>query len=93
MNKAIVVNPPGGQGELATGFGGQPSMLGVIENVPLFSRYLRIALRWKWIIIASVLTCLLLGGIATVLMTRQFTASATIEIARESNKVVQIEGV
>jgi polysaccharide biosynthesis transport protein len=59
----------------------------------LLTRYLQIALRRKWVIIASVFGALVLGALITLFMTRQFTASATIEIARESNKVVQIEGV
>ena len=56
-------------------------------------QYLRIASRWKYVIIGSVITCGLLGLIATLLMTPKYTATATIEIAREANKVADFQGV
>ena len=64
--------------------GGKPSIL---------HDYLRIALRWRWVIVGATATCLLLGIIATMLMTPQYTAASTIEISREADQVTNFEGV
>jgi polysaccharide biosynthesis transport protein len=63
------------------------------ESNPKIREYLRIALRWRYMILGAVVTCLLLGIIVTLLMTPQYTAIATIEIARESNQVTNFQGV
>ncbi|MBT2133562.1 polysaccharide biosynthesis tyrosine autokinase [Croceibacterium sp. LX-88] len=55
--------------------------------------YLRIALRWRWVIIGATVICLMLGLIVTLLMTPKYTAAATIEIAREAEQVTKFEGV
>jgi polysaccharide biosynthesis transport protein len=62
------------------------------EQVPFLRYVTRLALRWKKIIAAIVGGCLLLGLIITLLMTPQYTATSTIEIARESDKVVDLRG-
>lgn len=59
----------------------------------LVRQYLRIAKRWRWVIAGSALTCLLLGLIATLLMTPKYTASTTVEISREGDKVTDFQGV
>lgn len=59
----------------------------------IIRQYLRIALRWKYVIIGATIACILLGLIATLLMTPKYTATATIEIAREANKVSDFQGV
>lgn len=64
--------------------GGKPSIL---------HDYLRIALRWRWVIVGATTTCLLLGIIATMLMTPQYTAASIIEISREADQVTNFEGV
>lgn len=63
------------------------------EHVPMIRQYWRIALRWRYVILGSVVACVLLGLIVTLLMTPKYTAVATVEIARESSKVTGIEGV
>lgn len=63
------------------------------ERLPLLRQYLRIALRWRYVIIGSVVACVLLGLIVTLLMTPKYTATATIEISREADKVTNIQGV
>lgn len=63
------------------------------DRQPIIQQYLRIALRWRYVIIGSIVACLLLGLIATLLMTPKFTAVATVEIARESSKVTDFQGV
>ncbi|EMD81695.1 GumC family protein [Pacificimonas flava] len=54
--------------------------------------YLRIASRWRWVIIGATATCLLLGIVATLLMTPLYTAKSTIEISREADQVVNFQG-
>jgi len=55
--------------------------------------YLRIGLRWRWIIIGATAAAMALGLIVTLLMTPAYTASATIEISRASDQVTNFEGV
>ncbi|MDQ1228586.1 polysaccharide biosynthesis tyrosine autokinase [Sphingomonas sp. SORGH_AS_0879] len=78
-------------------------VLHVVENrasdghdtprLPLLRQYLRIALRWRYVVGGIVAGCLLLGIIITFMMTRQYTATTTVEISRESNNIVAIQGV
>lgn len=62
-------------------------------TMPVIRQYMRIAFRWRFVIIGAVVACVLLGLIATLLMTPKYTAVATIEISREANKVTDIQGV
>ncbi len=61
--------------------------------IPMLRQYLRIAMRWRYVIIGAVVGCVLLGLIATLLMTPKYTAASTIEISRESDKVTDFQGV
>lgn len=63
------------------------------DRTPLIREYLRIAFRWRYVIIGITGACILLGLIATLMMTPKYTATATIEISRESNKVTDLQGV
>ena len=63
------------------------------NSVPLIRQYLRIALRWRYVILGSTVACVVLGLIATLMMTPQYTASSTIEISRESNRVTSFESI
>ncbi len=63
------------------------------ERPPLIQQYLRIALRWRYVIIGVTVACVLLGLIATLLITPKYTAVSTVEISRESNQVTSFEGV
>lgn len=63
------------------------------ERLPFLRQYLRIALRWRYVLLGAMAGCLILGLIATLLMTPQYTATSTIEISRESDKVTDIQGV
>lgn len=63
------------------------------ERLSAIRQYLRIAIRWRYVVIGAVVTCVLLGLIVTLLMTPKYTAVATIEIARESSKVTDFQGV
>lgn len=59
----------------------------------ILEQYLRIARRWRWVILGVIGGCFLLGLIVTLLMTPQYTATSTIEISREADQVTNIEGV
>lgn len=62
------------------------------ERIPL-QNYLRIALRWRYVIAGAVAACVFLGLVVTLLMTPKYTAVTTIEISRESDKVTDFQGV
>jgi capsular exopolysaccharide synthesis family protein len=63
------------------------------DEVPLLRQYLRIALRWRYVILGAVAACFILGLIVTLLMTPKFTADSTIEISRESAQITDFQGV
>lgn len=50
-------------------------------------------LKHKWVIIASVVGCLLLGVVATLLTQPLYTAQTTLQIDREASKVLDVEGL
>ena len=66
---------------------------GDAERDSLVRQYLRIAKRWRYVILGAIIASLLLGLVATLLMTPQYTAATTIEISRESDKVTNFQGV
>jgi capsular exopolysaccharide synthesis family protein len=55
--------------------------------------YLRILTRWRYVILGAVAICVVIGLIVTFLMTPQYTATSTIEIARETSKVADFRGL
>jgi capsular exopolysaccharide synthesis family protein len=63
------------------------------ERPPLIQQYLRIALRWKYVIVGVTIACIVLGLIITLLMTPKYTATATIEIARDADQVTNFQGI
>lgn len=83
----IITYPPGPQLEPVT------LVQGTSEKKSPLQHYLGIAIRRRWVIIGAVAACLLLGLIATLLMTPKYTATATIEIAREADQVTNFQGV
>ncbi|MCW6531222.1 polysaccharide biosynthesis tyrosine autokinase [Sphingomonas sp. MMSM20] len=62
-------------------------------SVPIIRQYLRIVMRWRYVILGATVACVLLGLIATLLMKPKYTAAVTIEIARESSKITDFQGV
>jgi capsular exopolysaccharide synthesis family protein len=74
---------------------GQPAMMPATtgERLPILRQYLRIAMRWRYVILGVTVAFLLAGLIATLLMTPKYTAQATIEISREASKVTDFQGV
>jgi polysaccharide biosynthesis transport protein len=72
---------------------GADARSGEPEGIPLIRQYLRIALRWRYVIIGTTAASFLLGLIATLLMTPKYTAYSTIEIQRESDRITDFQGV
>src|SRR5688500_15592078 len=68
-------------------------MTSMSSGIPGVWRYLRLARRWKWLIIGSTTLALFLGLIVTLLMAPQYAASSTLEIQREGDRVVNVQGV
>jgi capsular exopolysaccharide synthesis family protein len=65
----------------------------VSGNAPAIREYLRIAFRWRYLILAATIGCVVAGLLITLLMTPKYTAAVTIEISRESSKVTDFQGV
>ncbi|PCG12964.1 exopolysaccharide biosynthesis protein [Sphingomonas adhaesiva] len=63
------------------------------DRMSMIRQYLRIAMRWRYVIIGAIAACVLIGLVITLLMTPKFTATATVEIARESSRVTDFQGV
>jgi len=76
------------------GGNGYASRLGAFNSrvVPLLTHYLAVARRRKWLVLGAVVTALALGMIATLLMTPLYRATTTLEIQRESNNIVRMDG-
>jgi capsular exopolysaccharide synthesis family protein len=54
---------------------------------------LGIAKRRKWLLLGSIVVAAIFGLVASLLMTPQYTATATLEIGREGNGIVDVRGV
>lgn len=61
---------------------------GFATAMPWILQYWRVALRWKWVIIGTIVACLVAGAIYTMLAERIYTATARIEISRSESKVL-----
>lgn len=66
---------------------------GESDRPSLIRQYLRIVMRWRYIIIGTVVACVVLGLVVTLLMTPKYTAVTTVEISRESENVSNLRGV
>lgn len=87
----VTSNPP--SGSLRLGMAGIDSRATGTDHVPLLRQYLRVAMRWRYLILGITIACILLGIVVTLLMTPKYTASVTVEISREANKVTDFQGV
>lgn len=56
-------------------------------------QYLHVMMRWRYIIAGVIAFCIFLGVVATFLATPKYTATTTLEISRESDKVTNFQGV
>ena len=86
----LVTSPPSARPFSApiVGSSAQPA-----DRVSAIRQYLRIAARWRYVILGIVATCILLGLVVTLLMTPKYMATATIEISREADKVTDLQSV
>lgn len=57
------------------------------------SEYLRLALKHKFVLLGCLLAAVLLGALATLLMTPKYVATATLQIDRESARVLNVDEV
>lgn len=62
-------------------------------QIPQLRKYWRVAVRWRWVIAGIMLGALVLGLVVTMLTTRLYTATATVEISRQRDNVVNVKGV
>ncbi len=62
-------------------------------ELPVLLRYWRVVRRWRWVIASIIVGAILLGLMVTLLMTPRYTATATIEISRQQDKIVQVQDV
>lgn len=63
-----------------------------LAREPALRQYWRIMVRRKKAILATLALSLLIGALVTLLMPRKYTAVSVVEIARESNQAVGVEG-
>ncbi|RKE43600.1 MULTISPECIES: polysaccharide biosynthesis tyrosine autokinase [unclassified Sphingomonas] len=88
-----LITSPSFRGAASTTQGIGESQAPEADRKSIIRQYLGIALRWRYVIIGITAACILLGLIATLLMTPKYTAVSTIEIAREASKVAEFQGV
>ncbi|KQY84856.1 hypothetical protein ASD25_07535 [Brevundimonas sp. Root1423] len=69
--------------------------IGLSHTPPAFGfvDYWRLALKHKFVLLGSLLTALVLGTTATLLMTPIYTATSTIQIDREAARVLDVDEV
>jgi succinoglycan biosynthesis transport protein ExoP len=63
------------------------------DSLPALLRYLRIVKRWKWLILGVLAVSIIVGLTVSLLMTPQYTSVTTIEIQRENDRIVNVQGV
>lgn len=64
-----------------------------MDEAPVLTRYARIVWRRKWLIAAIVVVAIMLAVVATLLATRQYTATASLEISRQEANIVQVDSL
>ena len=80
-------------------FGPESSLLGGVQasgprfRMPPVRRLLRLALRWRWVLIGGAALGALAGLALTFAMTRQYSSTVRLEISREAPRVTNIESV
>lgn len=63
-----------------------------VQGPPLVTQLLTIIRRRRWVLLGAIGAALVVGLIATLLMTRQYTATAIIEIQRETSSFTDVQG-
>lgn len=78
------------------GVNASPRPAGLLANADkpsILRQYLRMAQRRRWAILSIIGACVLLALVVTLLSTPKYTATTTVEIARESARVTDFQGV
>lgn len=70
-----------------------PGDVDAAKPEPLTRQLIGVAVRRKWTIIGSVAVMLALGLLVSLLITPRYTATTSLEISRETSRIVNIEGV
>ena len=65
----------------------------VAGRAPPLRRLMRMATRWRWVLIGGVVAGAVLGVFVPLLMTRQYASTSRLEISREAARVVNIDSV
>jgi uncharacterized protein involved in exopolysaccharide biosynthesis len=63
------------------------------ERAATLKRLVRLARRWRWILIASVGAGAVLGGVVTLVTPRQYASTLRLQISRETAQVVNLGSV
>jgi capsular exopolysaccharide synthesis family protein len=62
-------------------------------GAPLLKRLLRMAVRWRWMLIWGVAAGAVLGLLVTLLATRQYASTARLQISRDTAQVVNVGAI
>jgi capsular exopolysaccharide synthesis family protein len=65
---------------------------GLTTELSILRAYLAVIARRKWTLIVCVALALLVGIVLTLVATRQYTATAVLEITRDDERVFEVEG-
>jgi polysaccharide biosynthesis transport protein len=69
------------------------SMLRPEGQLPILKQYWRILIRWRVVIALIIASTLVMGMVVTLLTTPKYTATATVEIARQQERIVDVKSV
>lgn len=62
-------------------------------RMPPIKRIIRMAVRWRWVLLGGVAAGAVLGLGVSMMMTRLYASTSRLEISRETARVTKIEGV
>lgn len=90
----LISQSPGGD---FTQFGADPALNRADADsrpgAPVLLQYWTILKKWKWVVAGLIAGCIVLGLVVTLLMSRQYTAIARLEIDREKLEVTTGQGL
>jgi uncharacterized protein involved in exopolysaccharide biosynthesis len=63
------------------------------ERGAALKRLVRLAVRWRWVLIGCIVAGAVAGAVATLFMTRQYASTVRLQISRETAQVVNLGSV